>query len=787
MTVLPAPGASTRPRRSPAGARTRAVAAALCKRLPFTILIAVAVLLVGLATGALWSSAVDRAWFPEVAYGLPTLTAGRWWTVVTGAIFAFRPGFYLPMTGGFMLLVGFAEWRLGTRRAAVVTVGGQLVGVLGAIAFLLAVHDTGWRWAAAVAGQLDVGLSGGALAALAVVSAVVRPPWRVRVRAALCLYVAVAFLCVGTLADLVHLVVVVVGLPVGGRLTRGSAPEVAGKPGRREWRLAAVMGLVSIAAASTVVWLLPGDGPLGSTASADQSWTDVVVTVVVVGLLVHGLRRGRRSAWRCAVGIGTLNVASGLLVLVLLAVAVDGPVTFENVPLFVAGRLAWAGLLVVLIAGRRAFRVPARRRLRSGLPNSIDQRTATELLQRNGGSTLSWMTTWPGNSHFRTRDGSSSVAYQRHAGVMIAVGDPVGPAATRTAAVAEFARMAERAGAVPALFSVTPPTVHAAASLGWQHVQVAEDTIVDLPELQFRGRSWQDVRSALNRAAKENISFRLVTLADESPALVEQVRAVSREWTGDKGLPEMGFTLGGIDEALDPHVRVGLAQDPDGTIHGVTSWLPVYGAQGQIRGWTLDVMRRRHSGFRPVVEFLIASSCLAFAAEGAAFVSLSGAPLARTADADGLPVLQRLLDNLGAKIEPVYGFRSLHAFKTKFHPRYAPLYLAYRDEADLPRIGIALTRAYLPHTPVRELVKLTRRAGEAHLDRMVHPGSRTAPAPAARSARTTTSSPVSAPVSRTRWSQNAASGSPAAARTRSSSCAVSWSSGSWRRSTSPSV
>lgn len=57
-------------------------------------------------------------------------------------------------------------------------------------------------------------------------------------------------------------------------------------------------------------------------------------------------------------------------------------------------------------------------------------------------------------------------------------------------------------------------------------------------------------------------------------------------------------------------------------------------------------------------------------------------------------------------MEPYYGFCSLHSFKTKFKPRFEPMYLAYRDEADLPRIGVALARAYLPDTPLRTLVRM---------------------------------------------------------------------------------
>jgi len=290
--------------------------------------------------------------------------------------------------------------------------------------------------------------------------------------------------------------------------------------------------------------------------------------------------------------------------------------------------------------------------------------------------------------------------------VAVALGDPVGPPEHRGDAARDFAAMCERAGTVPCLFSVTGDTARTAGEMGWQAVRVADDTVIDLDGLEFRGKKWQDIRSALNRADKEGITYREVALADEPWAVRAQVRAISEQWVGDKGLPEMGFTLGGIDEAMDPAVRVGLAVDGDGSVHGVTSWLPVFAAGGAVRGWTLDVTRRRGGGFRPVSEFLIASACLAFQAQDAEFVSLSGAPLAHADSSGQGAAVDRLLDLLGAVMEPHYGFRSLHAFKTKFSPRYEPLYLAYRDEADLARIGIALTRAYLPDASMRDLVKI---------------------------------------------------------------------------------
>jgi len=244
---------------------------------------------------------------------------------------------------------------------------------------------------------------------------------------------------------------------------------------------------------------------------------------------------------------------------------------------------------------------------------------------------------------------------------------------------------------------------------------VAEEAVIDLPTLAFRGKSWQDVRTALSQAAKANIELRLGPLCELPRGLQLQVKAISSEWVEGKGLPEMGFTLGGVDEALDPRVRVGLAVDADSTVHGVTSWMPIHDVGGGApTGWTLDVMRRLPGGFRYSMEFLISSACLAFRDEGCRVVSLSGAPLARTPAAvkDSGPLdrgtLDDFLDRLGGALEPYYGFRSLHRFKSKFQPRVDPLYLVFPDEAALPRIGVALSRAYLPDAGVRDFVSMAR-------------------------------------------------------------------------------
>ncbi|MDD7920784.1 bifunctional lysylphosphatidylglycerol flippase/synthetase MprF [Actinomycetospora callitridis] len=724
MTVTAPPEAETETGPSRAE-RARAGATELARRARHRPVTATTVLLLavaGLATGAFWSPLAGRTWADAVATGLPPLEAGHFWTILTAPLVALHPVSALVLLVVAAVALFWAEGRLGSGRTAAVLVTGQIGAVLVTLALVAVLATTGWLWAVDLSTSLTAGLSAGLVAVVAVASATVPAPWRLRLRLALALLVFVGLLFLGHLADVEHFLALAVGLPLGSRLagsaSAGSSGSVGGH-GRREWRQVAAVGLLAIAAIRVLTLVVPVVGPLGDTAS-DSTVTETVVSVVISLLLAEGLRRGRRIAWIAGLVLGAFYTLVGLVVVgaVVFAQVTDQMDQLElaGLAVFVPNAVLWAALLVWLVVGRAAFAVPSRRRLRrrSGGTASGPE-VAREALHRLGGSNLSWMTTWPENRYLAHEDlpDGGVTAYRVHAGVAVALGDPIVAPAERATALEEFRATAERSGWVPCLFSTTEALAEHARATGWRALQVAEDTLVDLDGLEFKGKAWQNVRSSFNRAGKAGIEHRMVTLSEEPRAIVAQVRAISEEWVGDKGLPEMGFTLGGVEEALDPEVRTGLAVDAEGTVHGVTSWLPVHGPDGAVVGWTLDVMRRRQDGFRAVVEFLIAQACLTFQAEGARFISLSGAPLARAGDeedgaGDGELVLDRVLDRMGELLEPYYGFRSLHAFKAKFQPRYEPMFLVYRDEADLPRVGLGIGRAYLPHARVRDLVALVR-------------------------------------------------------------------------------
>jgi phosphatidylglycerol lysyltransferase len=392
---------------------------------------------------------------------------------------------------------------------------------------------------------------------------------------------------------------------------------------------------------------------------------------------------------------------------------------FSNrfIPAGLAGRLlyVWVFLLfwIVVLGALTAFF------LHTCTYRDADAADRARAILTRGGSTLSYMSTWPGNTYWFSPDGRAAIAYRAIAGVAVTVGEPYGDPAAFDSAITEFAGFCEHRGLQPCLYSVTARARAVTQQLGWRSVQVAEDTLVPLGHLQFAGKKWQGVRAALNKAAREGITAEWWSYPEMPRELLGQIHEISGKWMADKGLPEMNFMLGGLDELNDPNIRCLVAVGADRKLHAITSWMPVYDS-GRPVGWTIDLMRRNTEGtVRGVMEFLIATAALTFQEEGARFVSLSGAPLAGLdrGDRGEQPyALQRVLDMIANTMEPAYGFQSLRQFKDKFQPIYQPLYLTYPDPAALGPIAIAISRAYLPHLTSRQGLRLLtkiRRPGTA--------------------------------------------------------------------------
>lgn len=462
----------------------------------------------------------------------------------------------------------------------------------------------------------------------------------------------------------------------------------------------------------------------------------------ILGIVVGGtwlvLAGAYSVAWLAAGGMdrdgGVLGLAAELA-RQYLPLPIPGAYSrlFQNRNAVESFLFAYAGIIFWGVALAAVWLVLRRRLHGTGHSTDVgfgDRDTARDLI-RQGGDSLSWMALWEPNKYWFTPDRRGGVAYQQHGNVALTLAGPFGSAALREETAAGFMRYCAEHALIPCFYSCTAELWPMLRARGFRRVAVAQETRLAVRELEFKGKEWQNVRTALNRAAKTGVQAVWGRYSEFPAPLRTQLSEVSEEWAAQKHVPEMGFTLGSIDELDDDEVLCCLAVDASGRVQGVTSWLPVY-EHGQLVSWTLDFMRRRGDAFPGVMEFLIASAVLELK-RTVEVISLSGSPLAKDRDGDiagasdsgsdsgnsdagsdsggsdaGPEGLAGILDVVGRALEPVYGFRSLATFKSRFKPDYRTLYLYYQDPLQLPAMGRALSRAYLPGLSVRQSARLLR-------------------------------------------------------------------------------
>ncbi|OUE19034.1 Phosphatidylglycerol lysyltransferase [Clavibacter michiganensis] len=683
---------------------------------------------VGRPTGAARTLLRTLARHPLAALAVPAGSA--WMGVMAGLGELAHPAATAIALAVGVAVLAWSESRIGIVRTALVAGLGSLAPVAVAsllIAVGLALGD--------LYSQLDAAdrLWAPSVVIVAVAAAASRglaPAHRDGLRAAVLAAVLAGLLAGGHGIDLTRGVALLIGLGLGRILVPLST--------RTAWHDAATSHARVVAATmlGTVTlswWIAAVSGDAIGVLSTMGSLLDPGSTVVVLCVLILAvalLLRGRRLG--LVMGITALLLVTGLLAwyYTVIPLAEDW-FTFSvaswtdlEVPVLVLTTwLVPAAALVVLVVRRRSFTMRAAAEERS----AGRERVLAQLARADAGS-LGFMGTWAGSSHwFASDDDPSSdgavahgaVAYRAAHGVALTVSDPIATAADAPATIRAFARHCSARGLVPAFYSIHSPHLPVFAELGWSVTPVAEEAVIDLAGFSTSGKRRQDLRTATNRAARDGVDALWGTYRTLAEPLRRAVDALSGDWVDAKALPEMGFTLGGLRELDDPEVRMLLAVDAAGRVHGVTSWLPVF-RDGRLVGRTLDVMRRGADPMPGVMEFLIATAARAFQEEGLETLSLSGTPLAGVGQGvGGGPVdrvVARLLAATGRALEPSYGFTSLLRFKAKFDPRYETLWLACPSAADLAPIGRALTSAYVPTLRIRQLVGALRAAGVARRD-----------------------------------------------------------------------
>jgi len=325
---------------------------------------------------------------------------------------------------------------------------------------------------------------------------------------------------------------------------------------------------------------------------------------------------------------------------------------------------------------------------------------ARRLLSRWGAAPLLYFALLPDKRYLwdNGNDPRWGIAYRKIGRYALALGDPLGDPTTAPEAVAAFLRLCRRHRWAPAFYQVTPENLSVYRTAGLRAVHVGEEARIVLDEFSLAGKRGKNLRNDLRRIEKAGVLLEEFGPGNPPDARrVQEMAALCEGWRRAHRAREAGFAMGGFDpqSTLFEESRTFAARDKEsGRLLAFATFVPAFGING-VRGWTLDLMRRRADAVHGIMDFLIVSATQQFAGEGANLLSLGLSPLSGGDDPGESPQIALVRRFLYRRMGRVYNFQGLHTFKAKFATHWEPRYLITQPGIGLAATAGAILKAHL--------------------------------------------------------------------------------------------
>lgn len=342
-------------------------------------------------------------------------------------------------------------------------------------------------------------------------------------------------------------------------------------------------------------------------------------------------------------------------------------------------------------------------------------RRARDLVMLHGWNATAYQIVNPGIDHWFSAAGDAVVGYVECAGIRVVAGAPVSSAERLPAVVHEFENSSAgqgrgvcyfgAEGRLESLLRESPE--HSMALLGAQPAWKPSEWVQ-------RVESYSSLRAQFNRALNKRVTVREWPINEAGSSL--RLRAVLDRWLKGRRLPPMHFlvepsTLERLDDrrvfvASRPVER---GKDCDQILaFAVLSPVPAR------NGWLVEQFPRIPDAPNGTIELLLREAVHAVTADGAEYLTLGLAPLARRdiiphdTEPKWLKVALRLTSAHGNRF---YSFGGLEQFKAKFQPNsWEPVYAIQRAPAFSPRALYAIAGAFASGPPIELVARAIGRA-----------------------------------------------------------------------------
>lgn len=266
--------------------------------------------------------------------------------------------------------------------------------------------------------------------------------------------------------------------------------------------------------------------------------------------------------------------------------------------------------------------------------------------------------------------GKSFVMYGKQGRTWVALHGPVGLPREWPDLVWQFIELAHDHGGRAAFYQVTPASLPLYLDCGLKALKLGEHAHVDLTQFSLKGAKRQNLRTAVNRAEREGLSFDFVPAAGVA-ALLPELRAVSDAWLAAQHGREKGFSVGRFDPAYLQRLPVAVVRREGRVIAFINLLATDVREEAEV-----DLMRYFPDSPPGTMDFLFAKLMLHLQTEGYERFGLGMSPMAGMAERRKAPRWQRIGRILYDYGDRFYNFRGLRSFKDKFDPVWEARYLA---------------------------------------------------------------------------------------------------------------
>lgn len=239
---------------------------------------------------------------------------------------------------------------------------------------------------------------------------------------------------------------------------------------------------------------------------------------------------------------------------------------------------------------------------------------------------------------------------------------------------------------------------------GFGITKYGEDAIFDLNEYNLKGGRVAKVRAAINHARKAGIEIHEYKPNQVRDLEIEkQIIEISKEWLGQKNMPEMKFMLGSNNLETPLKRRYFYAKNQLGEMLGYVVFNPYEMGHSVIA----EVTRRKSNAPQGVLETIIYDAFMLMKDEGLSTGNLGLSPLYNLTTEDKLKWNDYLFQYVYEHLDQIYGFKALHHAKEKYAPTsWEKRYIAFYPKPFLPQYAYAIVNAQLPDRISKIILRL---------------------------------------------------------------------------------